>query len=86
LAWSGLGYINRAKKTNWDFGSIPSLINVVAIRGWRMQYNLNYDKKFENRKQLRVSPYLNYGFLNNDFRGQFTADYLYDPIRQSSIF
>jgi hypothetical protein len=86
LAWSGLGHINRAKKTNWEFGSIPSLINVVAIGGWRMQYNINYLKKFEDRKQLRVTPYLNYGFLNKDLRGQFTVDYLYNPIKQSSLF
>lgn len=86
VAWSGVGHINRAKKTNWEFGSIPSLINIVAIGGWRMQYNLNYLKRFENRKRIRVSPYLNYGFLNRDLRGQITVDYLYNPVRQSNLF
>ncbi|MFT5884660.1 MAG: hypothetical protein ACI9IP_001117 [Arcticibacterium sp.] len=86
VAWEGVGHINRKKKTNWEFGSIPSFINLVAIGGWRAQYNVNYYKKFENRKQLRVFPYLNYGFLNKDLRGQIGVDYLYNPVKQSSIF
>jgi hypothetical protein len=86
VAWSGVGHINREKKTNWEFGSLTSFINVVAIGGWRAQYNINYYKKFENRKQLRISPYLNYGFLNKDLRGQLSVDYKYNPIKQSSIF
>jgi hypothetical protein len=86
VAWNGVGHINRKKKTDWEFGSIPSFLNIAAIGGWRAQHNVNYFRKFKNRKQLRVSPYLNYGFLNKDLRGELDVDYLYNPVKQSRLF
>lgn len=86
VVWSGFGHINRERKNSWEFGSVPSLINPVAIGGWRVQYNFSYFKRFEDRKRLRISPYFNYGFLNQDLRGQLAIDYLYNPVKQSSIF
>ncbi len=86
LAWTGVGHINRSKKTDWNFGSIPSLFNPLAIGGFRMQYFLGYYKRFENRKQLSINPYLNYGFLNRDLLGSFSINYFYNPIKQSSVY
>jgi hypothetical protein len=86
VLWSGVGHINRAKKVDWRFGSLPELLNPVAIGGWRVQYRIQYMKRFENRKRIDVTPYLNYGFLNQDLRGFINFNFLYNPIRQSSIF
>lgn len=86
VLWSGVGHINRANKTDWRFGSLPELLNPVAIGGWRVQYRIQYMKRFENRKRLEINPYLNYGFLNKDLRGFVNFNFLYNPIRQSSIF
>jgi hypothetical protein len=85
VIWAGVGHIDRAKKVNWEFGSLPSLLNPVAIGGWRINYSLDYLKRFENRKQILLKPYLNYGFLNRDLQGSLTADILYNPIRRSSL-
>ncbi|MGR3811306.1 DUF5686 and carboxypeptidase regulatory-like domain-containing protein [Jiulongibacter sp. NS-SX5] len=85
VIWSGVRRINRSKKTNWYFGSIPELINPLALGGWRVQYRTIYEKRFENRKGIEVIPYLNYGFLNKDLRGNLFMNFLYNPIRRSSI-
>ncbi len=85
IAWQGVGHINRAKKNNWEFGSLPSLINPLAIGGWRVQYKLGYYKRYENRQYIRITPYLNYGFTNKDLLGNLSGTYYYNPIRQSSL-
>ncbi len=86
ILWSGVGHINRSKKINWEFGSLPSLLNPVAIGGWRIQYRLPVYKRFEDRRALTITPYLNYGFLNRDLRGQLTLEYLYNAKKQSKLF
>ncbi len=86
VLWSGVGQINRSKKINWEFGSLPSLLNPVAIGGWRVQYRLQVYKRFEDRRALTITPYLNYGFLNRDLRGQLTLEYLYNAKKQSKLF
>ncbi len=85
ILWSGVGHINRQKKTEWQFGSLPTLLNPVAIGGWRLQYGVSYLKRFENRRMINVRPYLNYGFLNRDLLGSISAEWLYNPIRQSGL-
>ncbi len=85
VLWSGIGHINRQKKTEWQFGSLPTLLNPVAIGGWRVQYGISYLKRFENRQMLTVRPYLNYGFLNRDLLGSLNVNWLYNPVRQSAI-
>jgi hypothetical protein len=44
-----------------------------------------YRKRFENRREIFVRPYLNYGFRNKDLLGQLELQYLYNPIKRSRI-
>jgi hypothetical protein len=85
IAWAGLGHINRDKKTHWDFDPITGIIDPVPIGGWRLRYSVNYFKKFENRKAISVSPFINYGLRNRDVKGNLGLYYLYNPKKISSI-
>jgi len=79
LAWEGQGHINREKKVVWQFDPAIAMINPVAIGGFRLKYSMSYNKIFESRKRLYMSPTLNYGFRNNDLKGGGVVNYLYNP-------
>jgi hypothetical protein len=86
LLWSGYGYINREKKVNWEFNPVVSLIDPLAIGGWRIRYQFSYFKKFDStRRTVSLAPFLNYGFRNQDIKGNFNMSYKYNPIKQSRI-
>lgn len=83
--WEGFGIINREKKTLLTFDPAIGLLDPVAIGGFRLRYSASYFKKFENRKAIRISPFLNYGFRNQDVKGNIGVWHLYDPKKQSSF-
>lgn len=85
LLWTGQGIVNRARKENIEFSPLVSLIDPVAIGGWRLRYFLSYFKRYENRKTLYIAPFVNYGFKNADLKGSLYVSYLYDPVRISSL-
>ena len=60
VLWSGFGHIDREKKVNWSFDPVISLIDPVAIGGWRFRYSFNYYKKFDSTKRTSsISPDFN---------------------------
>ena len=85
VLYQGIGHTNRAAKTNWNFAPLLGLIEPVAVGGFRVRYNLSYYKRYENRKQISVSPTLTYGLRNQDLKGNFSTSYFYNPKRGSNI-
>ena len=85
LLWQGQGHINRVKKENIEFSPLISVLDPIAIGGWRVRYFCSYYKKFENRKSLSIAPFLNYGFKNNDFKRSLNVSYLHNPKKLTYI-
>jgi hypothetical protein len=85
IIYSGIGHINRTKKTTWYYDPILGLIDPLAIGGWRVRYGISYYKRYENRKQISVNTNFTYGFKNTDLKGSINANYFYNPIKVSSI-
>ena len=85
IVYSGIGHINRTKKTTWYFDPILGFLDPLAIGGWRMRYGLAYYKRQENRKQVRFSTNFTYGFKNEDLKGNISLNYFYNPLKVSSI-
>jgi hypothetical protein len=85
ILWTGYSFINREKKTLWNFNPAIGLIDPVAIGGFRLRYSVTYYKKYENYKTLYIAPFLNYGFRNGDLKGNLGIRYLYNPKKQSTI-
>ena len=85
LALNGFGFINREKKVNWEFDPAISLIDPVAIGGWRVRYSGSYLKRYESRRRLFVNPFINYGFRNLDLKGNINVQFLYNPKKISNI-
>ncbi|MES2797496.1 MAG: DUF5686 family protein [Bacteroidota bacterium] len=85
LIYIGIGHINRTKKIEWLFDPILGLVDPIAIGGWRVRYGVNFTKRFENRKEVSINTSATYGFKNYDLKGYFSANYLYNPKRISSV-
>lgn len=85
LVYGGIGHINRAKKTEWLFDPVLGLIDIVAIGGWRLRYGFNYTKRYESRKEVSINTNATYGFRNEDLKGNISINYLYNPLRISSV-
>ena len=85
IIYSGIGHINRTKKTTWYYDPILGLLDPLAIGGWRIRYGISYYKRYENRKQIGVNTNFTYGFKNTDLKGSINANYFYNPIKVSSI-
>lgn len=85
VLWQGFGFINREKKTLITLDPAIGLIDPVAIGGFRLRYSASYYKKFVNRKSIVVSSFLNYGFRNEDLKGNLGIRHLYNPKKLSSI-
>lgn len=83
--WSGIGYINRAKKTELRFAPLIEMIDPVAIGGFRLRYNASYFKRFESRKTITILPSLNFGLRNQDVKGDISYEYLYNPKKLSNL-
>jgi hypothetical protein len=85
ITLNGIGHIDREKKEQWNFDPLISVIDPVAIGGWRVRYSISYFKRFESRKSIFVSPMLNYGFRNQDVKGNLNVRYLYNPKKLSVV-
>jgi hypothetical protein len=85
VTYSGIGHINRSKKTNWYFDPILLVTNPFGFGGWRIRYGASFFKRYENRRSFSINGNFNYGIRNQDLRGGVDVNYFYNPIRQSSI-
>lgn len=86
LAWWGQGYINREKRVRVDFAPIVSTFQPGLVGGFRLGYYMQYNKKFKNRQAVSTTPFINYGFLNEDIKGSIYFSHMYNPIRRSRYY
>jgi len=80
-AFTGIGYMNREKKTRWFFPSAVDLVEPVAIGGLRLGPSVYYYKKFENDQWISTSAGFTLGWNNLDPRGSFRWYHYYAPRR-----
>ncbi|HIP36601.1 MAG TPA: hypothetical protein EYG85_07080 [Crocinitomix sp.] len=84
VAWWGVTYRNRAKKTQWRFPSAVSIIKPISIAGPRIGFDVNYFKKFENNQWVNVYTSSSIGVLNQDYRGWVNIRHFYNPKKLAS--
>ncbi len=60
-------------------------IDALGVGGYRHRLYVKYNKKFKNGKGISIEPLMDYGFSNQDLKGELTLAYLYNPNRASRI-
>lgn len=86
VLWFGVEHRNRAKKQQFSFGSLATLIQPIGIGGPRVSPNLFYFKKWEDQRTLDFYTRLSYGFLNKDPKGVVFSRYRFDPFHQGDVY
>ncbi len=76
---SGVGFRNRFKKQEFFILPLLGSANFFGVGGFRYTFGGSYSKKFENAHQLKLSPKLDYGFLNKDLKPELAVEYTFLP-------
>lgn len=86
VAWQGVGYMNREKKTRWYFSSLVDFVEIAGVGAPRAGPYVGYYKRFEN--QQFISTWLNssIGLLNGDVRGNTGIYHLYNPKKLAQYY
>ena len=81
----GVGFRNTFKQQELSFSPLIAQIVPAGVGGYRHRLSLNYAKGFKNGQRITIEPSLEYGFLNNDLKGELGGSFLYNP-KKSSTF
>jgi Family of unknown function (DUF5686)/CarboxypepD_reg-like domain len=75
----GVGFHNQAKKRSIYINSLLESMQFFSPGGYRHSLGGSYTKEFQKGYVLRVTGNLNYGFLNQDLRGEGQVSFRYLP-------
>lgn len=76
LILTGQNFNNEKKKSSISITPLlRSLLNFNTVEGLVTNVEINYNKRFEGRRSLTITPNLRYGFSNRHFNASSTASY-----------
>ena len=85
ILWYGVGFKNTYKGNSLWISSLAAQLVPLGVGGYRHRLYVKYNKKFKNGKGISIEPLMDYGFSNQDVKGELTLAYLYNPNRASRI-
>ena len=80
----GYQYYRRYTKTNYHTSGLLGFINYNTVEGFAPSIRLGIDKRWEDKRLLKLSATFRYGFSNHEPSVKFKAAYLFDPLQFSS--
>ncbi len=80
VLFNGVGLRNRFKKQEIFIRPVVGSIDVFGVGGYRYIFGGSYSKKFDNAHKIKLSPNLNYGFLNKDLKPDLSVEYTFLPL------
>jgi hypothetical protein len=85
VLWFGIDHRNRAKKNQFTFASLASLVQPLFIGGPRVAPWVDYFKKWRDERTLDSYTQISYGFLNRDIKGDTWWKYRFDPFHFGTL-
>jgi len=85
VLWFGIDHRNRAKKNQFTFASLASLVQPLFIGGPRVAPWVDYFKKWKDERTLDSYTQISYGFLNRDIKGDTWWKYRFDPFHFGTL-
>ncbi len=85
VLWFGVDHRNRAKKQQFSYGSLATLVQPIGIGGPRIAPSFYYFKKWENQRTYDFYTRTSLGFLNRDPKGVIWNKYRFDPFHQGDV-
>lgn len=84
--FNGVTYRNRAAGMRYYFNAIAEQIRPLGVGGYRHALGGSATKTWERFTSLTVAGELNYGFNNNDLKGNMRFSYGHDPVHFGRAF
>jgi hypothetical protein len=85
IALNGVGFRNRVKKQEIYINPIISQVIPLGMGGYRHKLGGSYSKEFQNAQAIRVGGEIDYGFNNEDLKGELSVRYTFLPKRFGSF-
>lgn len=76
---NGVGFRNRAKGQEIYLIPLIQQPNFFGIGGYRHKFGGMYEKEFSNAQRIRTNGKIDYGFRNQDVKGDLAIEYTYLP-------
>lgn len=75
----GITFQNSFKKHSIYLNGLLTSANPFGVGGYRQRFEGTYKKEFRKGHDIITDFLFNYGFTNNDLKGDFSTSYLYLP-------
>ena len=72
---TGQSFSSQKRKQNISFEPFVQTLNYNTVEGGVLSFSPDYNRSFEGRKSLFISPYVRYGFANHHFNAHLTGNY-----------
>ncbi len=82
LFFTGQAFYKRSSERYWSFKPLIFAYTPFYLAGPRVSYWVSYERTFKNKKEIHVTPALNYGIYNRDMKGSFNLARLYNPFNR----
>jgi hypothetical protein len=83
---TGVTRINRPKGLTYFFGPLLMSVRPLAVGGYRHALSGTIEKKWKNMKRLDIKYEANYGFRNENIKGELSLNYTFNPKKHTSFF
>lgn len=85
ITFNGIGFRNRYKKQEIYIAPLIGNIRLLGVGGFRYNLAGHYSKQFKNSHKIKVTPTLDYGFLNKDLKPTLALDYTFLPLKFGAV-
>lgn len=75
LLFTGQTFTRRKAKESISFDPLIRTLNYNTVEGAVLSFSPNFNKQFEGRQSLWISPYVRYGFANGHFNAHLSGNY-----------
>lgn len=84
---SGYTWSNSFKNISVEYYSPLQKLFFNTVEGWNTSLVIDYEKDFgrSDRREMRITPTLRYGFSNTHFNSHVNVYYFYNPRKLSSL-
>ncbi len=82
---TGIGYRSRKRGISLYLDPLIAQFRPFGIGGYRHNLGGSVTKTFDNDQRLTLDGYVDYGFANQDVKGELSLNYRYDPRRFGDV-
>lgn len=83
VLFTGMAFYKRSQERYWSFQPLIFSYSPIFIAGPRLRYWVSYEKTSKHKKELHVTPSVNYGLYNKDLKGSLNVFRLYNPFSRA---